>query len=110
MRYERWLLPGEKVDQAAQLGGGVVGARVRGLAEEVGREAVVRSRPLQLIDDAAEQHGLALAGVAPDPEQAVLPVAPSLKVRVVQYPAAQVRQQASFGLHDAFLVEAGIGG
>ena len=65
---------------------------------------------LQLVDDAAEQHGLALARVALDPEQAAVGiVAPLAEIVVVKDPAVRIPQQAALGLFDACFIIAGIG-
>jgi hypothetical protein len=67
IRDERWLLIDKQVHQASQHGCGVVDSRVSGLAEEVGQKLRRSYLLLQLIDNAAEQHGLALAGTTLDP-------------------------------------------
>src|SRR5947207_12141262 len=65
MRDERWLLIDKQVHQASQHGRGVVDSQVSGLAEEVGEKIRLGHRFLQLVDNAAEQHGL--AGITLDP-------------------------------------------
>ena len=88
----------------------MVDARVCALAEEEGQEVCFSRPPLQLVDDAAEQHGLALAGVAFDPEQPALSVAvPSSELGVVEDLAVRFSQEATLGLLDACLVVARIG-
>ena len=66
------------------------------------RRPIVGNRVLQLVDD-AEQHRLALAGVAFDPEQSgVVVVAPSLEVGVIEDPtvrAAPFRHSVATGAH-----------
>ena len=116
MRYERRLLDQEEVDQAPQHGRGVVDARVSGLAEKVGQQRAgflvwQLRRGAQFVDDTAEQHGLALAGIALDPEQsALLVVTPLLKIGVAEDPAVRAFQQAALSVLDTLLVVAGIGG
>ena len=66
MRDERGLLIDKQVHQASQHGCGVVDSRVGGLAEEVRQKIRRGYRLLQLVDNAAEQHGLALAGITLD--------------------------------------------
>jgi hypothetical protein len=46
---------------------GVVDSRVGGLAEEVEQKIRLGHRLLQLVDNAAKQHDLALAGIALNP-------------------------------------------
>src|SRR6266480_7444577 len=67
MRDERWLLIDKQVNQTSQHGRGVVDSQVSGLAEEVGQKIRLSHRLLQLVDNAAEQHSLALTGITLDP-------------------------------------------
>jgi hypothetical protein len=63
MRDERWLLVDKQVHQTSQHGCGIVDSRVGGLAEEVGQKICLSYRRLQLVDNAAEQHGQAGEGL-----------------------------------------------
>jgi hypothetical protein len=75
------------------------------VAEEKGQNAGLRSRLRQLVDNAAEQHRLALAGISLGPEQlAFWFVAPLSEVCVFQNPAVRILQQAAFGDLDPSLV------
>jgi hypothetical protein len=88
----------------------MVDAHVGGLAEEERQKAGASRRPFQFVDNAAEQHRLALAWVALNPEQEALRiVAPPSEISVVEDLAVQVRQQAALGLLNACLVVARIG-
>jgi hypothetical protein len=70
-----------------------------------GQRAGFPSRLRQLVDNAAEQHRLALAGIFLDAQQlAFWFVAPLSKVDVFQNPAVRVLQQAAVGLLDPCLV------
>lgn len=67
VRDERWLVPNKKEYQAAKDSRGVIYTRISSLAEEERDNRSVRDRLCQLVDDSAEQHRLALAGVALNP-------------------------------------------
>ncbi len=107
MRDQRRFLLNEHGDDASEHRRGVVDALVGGLAEGV------RQGPgllLQLVDDAAEQHGLALARVALDPEQVALGiVAPLQKLAVAEHPYVRVFEEPALGALDAGFVVPGIG-
>ena len=81
---------------------------VRSLAEEEREKVGVSDGLFQLIDNAAEQHRLALAGSALDPQQPVLfVIAPSLEVGIVEDPAVRaplVHLVRSSQLADAILI------
>ncbi len=62
-----WLLIDKQVHQTSQHGRGVVDSQVCGLAEEVGQKIRLGHQLLQLINNAAEQHSLALARITLDP-------------------------------------------
>jgi hypothetical protein len=86
------LLVDKQVDKAAEHGRYIIDTRIGRLAEEVGQQrgCLLVSRPRQgahFIDDAADQHRLAFAGVAFDPEQpALFVVAPLLEVGMFEDP------------------------
>ena len=114
MQDKQWLLVQEQIDEAAEHGRGIVDARVGGLEEEVRQQrgCLLVSQPRHgayFVDDAAEQHRLALAGITLDPEQPALRViAPLSKVSIVEYPEVRAFQQAAFGPLDTTLVVAWI--
>ncbi len=61
----------------------------------------------QLVDDATEQHGLALAGITLDPEEPVWPIAPFLEIGIVEHPAIGILEQTAFLLSMRFLSRPG---
>jgi hypothetical protein len=71
----------------------------------------MRGRLNQLVNDSAEQHRLAFAGIALDPWQtALLVVPPLLEVGVFfEDPVVRVSEEATLILLDAVLVVAGVG-
>ena len=107
---ERLLLLHKQVKQAAQDSYGIVNASVSSLAEEEQDVGVMRGRLNQLINDSTEQHCLAFARIAFDPEQLTLSVVtPSSKIHVVKDPAVGVSKEAPFILLDTVLVVTRVG-
>ncbi|RSL58324.1 hypothetical protein CEP51_014088 [Fusarium floridanum] len=108
MRDERRLLDEEKVDQAPQHGRRVAQPCLGGLAEEIGQ--AIAGFLLQFVNDAAQQHRLALARIAFDPEQLALwIVTPSPKFVIIEDPAVRVPKQAALCSFDARLVVSRVG-
>src|SRR6478752_1441342 len=95
------------VDEAAQHARGAAQLSLCSLTEEIRQS--FRRLFLQIIYDAAEEHCLAFAGVALDPEQPALRVVTkSLKEIVLENPAVGALEQAALCLLDALLVGAGV--
>lgn len=100
------MLADKHVNQAAQHSCGIVDARIGCLTEEVRRDARAF---LQLVDDAAEEHGLALTRVTLNPQQRVFLVPPLLVFVVIQNPLVYVDQQTPFVPLNPCLIMSGVG-
>lgn len=110
MRNEGAVLVEKHEDRAAQYGRRRIEPLVGGLTEEVCDASFFRKLHLEMIDDAAQEHGLSLPRVALDPEQLLVPVvAPLTKFRVIEQPDVTVAKQTALGLLDALLIEARVG-
>lgn len=84
---ERRQLVDKEIKEAAQHSRGTVDTQIGGLAEKEGDKVGVPNRLLQLVDDAAEEHGFAIARIAFETEQVRLFVmTPLEKVGVLEYP------------------------
>jgi hypothetical protein len=88
MGEKSWLLLNQRIYQATKDGCGIIDSHIGSLAEKEGYIRIPADTSGQFVDDAAQKHCLAFAGISPDPkETAALVVLPLFEFFVVKNPA-----------------------